>query len=317
MKNFLSIKDVSNLEDLILKAKETKNYPFKNNQLGKNKTMALLFFNPSLRTRLSIQKAAQNLGINVLPMNVSQGWGLEFKDGTVMNLDKAEHVKEAAAVISQYVDFIGIRTFAGLKNRTLDYQDQVINQFTKYASIPVINLESAVLHPLQSFTDLFTIESYRKKSKPKVVLTWAPHPKALPQAVANSFLQWMQKTNFNLVITHPKGYELAEEFTEGYTIEYDQKKAFEGADFIYAKNWSSYQDYGKIISKDPTWMVTKEKMELTNDAYFMHCLPIRRNVVAEDAVLDHKNSIVIEQAGNRVITAQTILQELIKSEKIN
>ncbi len=317
MKNFLSINDVSNLEDLIAKAKETKNHPFKNNQLGKNKTMALLFFNPSLRTRLSIQKAAQNLGINVLPMNVSQGWGLEFEDGTVMNLDKAEHVKEAAAVISQYVDFIGIRTFAGLKNRALDYQDQVINQFTKYASVPVINLESAVLHPLQSFTDVFTMESYRKKPKPKVVLTWAPHPKALPQAVANSFLQWMQKTNFDVVITHPKGYELAEEFTAGYTIEYNQEKAFEGADFIYAKNWSSYQDYGKIISKDPEWMITKEMMKLTDEAYFMHCLPIRRNIVAEDEVLDHKNSIVIQQANNRVVTAQTILQELINSEKIN
>lgn len=311
MKNFLSIKDVSNLDDLMTKAKLINKNIYKNNQLGKNKTIALLFFNPSLRTRLSIQKAALNLGMNVLPMNVSQGWGLEFEDGTVMNLDKAEHVKEAAAVISQYVDIIGIRTFAGLKNRDLDYQDQVIHQFKKYASIPIVNLESAVLHPLQSFTDLFTIESHRKKAKPKIVLSWAPHPKALPQAVANSFLEWMQKTEFNVVATHPKGYELDKKFTSDCTIEYDQKKAFEGADFIYAKNWSSYKSYGKIISKDLSWMITKEKMNLTNDAYFMHCLPVRRNVVVEDEVLDSKNSIVIEQAKNRVVTAQTILKELI------
>jgi len=215
MKNFISVKDVSDAKILLEKAKEVKANPFKNITLGKNKTMVLLFFNPSLRTRLSTQRAALNLGMNVIPMNLLEGWGLEFEDGTVMNLDKAEHVKEAAAVISQYADIIGIRTFAGLKDRERDYTDQVINQFKRYASVPIVNLESAVLHPLQSFTDLFTIESFKKKERPKVVLTWAPHPKALPQAVANSFLEWMQKTDYELVVTHPEGYELATEFTEG------------------------------------------------------------------------------------------------------
>lgn len=311
MKNFLSIKDVPDLGRLLKLANSIKKNPLGTPNLGKHKTMVLLFFNPSLRTRLSTQKAALNLGMNIIPMNVSQGWNLEFEDGTTMNLDKAEHVKEAAAVISQYADIIGIRTFAELENKVLDYEDRVINQFVKYASVPIINLESAVLHPLQSFTDYFTIETYKPKERPKVVLTWAPHPKALPQAVANSFLEWMQKTKYEVVITHPKGYELAANFTKNSTIVYDQKKAFEGADFIYAKNWSSYHDYGQIKSTDPNWMITKEKMNLTNQAKFMHCLPVRRNVVVENTVLDSKQSIVIEQAGNRAVTAQTVLVELL------
>lgn len=313
MKNFISVKDVSDAKILLEKAKEVKANPFKNITLGKNKTMVLLFFNPSLRTRLSTQRAALNLGMNVIPMNLLEGWGLEFEDGTVMNLDKAEHVKEAAAVISQYADIIGIRTFAGLKDRERDYTDQVINQFKRYASVPIVNLESAVLHPLQSFTDLFTIESFKKKERPKVVLTWAPHPKALPQAVANSFLEWMQKTDYELVVTHPEGYELATEFTEGATVEYDQQKAFANADFVYAKNWSSYQEYGKILSTNPDWMVTKEKMALTNNAYFMHCLPVRRNVVVADAVIDSERSLVIEQAGNRAVTAQVVLENILEN----
>jgi len=316
MKNFISVKDVSNFDQLIESARKIKANPLENVKLGKNKTMVLLFFNPSLRTRLSTQKAALNLGMQVLPMNVSQGWGLEFEDGTIMNLDKAEHVKEAAAVISQYADIIGIRTFAGLKDRALDYEDRVINQFIKYATVPVVNLESAVLHPLQSFTDLFTIESYKKKPRPKVVLSWAPHPRALPQAVANSFLDWMQKTDYEIVVTHPKGYELSTEFTEGSTIEYDQQNAFAGADFIYTKNWSSYEDYGKILSTEPDWMITQEKMKLTNDAYFMHCLPVRRNVVVADAVIDSNRSLVIEQAGNRAVTAQTVLVELLRGLRV-
>jgi len=311
MNNFLSSDHIINTQSLLDTAKKIKQNPFNNNTLGKNKTIVLLFFNPSLRTRLSTQVAAQNLGMNVITMNVSQAWGIEFEDGSVMNLDKAEHVKEAAAVISQFADIIGIRTFAGLENRVQDYKDMVLNQFVKYASVPIVNLESAIVHPLQSFTDLFTIEEFKKKPLPKVVLTWTPHPRALPQAVANSFIEWIKKTNYELVITHPKGYELSTQFTEGCTIEYDQQNAFKNADFIYAKNWSSFSDYGKILSKDSDWMVTQEKMTLTNEAYFMHCLPVRRNVVVEDAVIDSPNSLVIQQAGNRVVIAQTILNAIL------
>lgn len=314
MNHFLSYKNEMDVSSLLEYAKKIKQNPFENSSIGKNKTMVLLFFNPSLRTRLSTQKAALNLGMNVIPMNVSQGWGIEFEDGTVMNLDKAEHVKEAAAVISQYADVIGIRSFSTLKNRAEDYKEMVLNQFVKYATVPIVNLESATVHPLQSLTDLFTIEENKKKSKPKLVLTWAPHPRALPQAVANSFVDWMSKsTDYELVITHPKGYELSAQFTDGSTITNDQNEAFKNADFIYAKNWSSYSDYGKILSTDSNWMVTQEKMNLTNDAYFMHCLPVRRNVIVEDAVIDSTNSLVIQQAGNRTIIAQTILSAILKN----
>jgi len=316
MKNFLSVNDVSDIQALLNIAKDIQQNPFKNSTLGKNKTMVLLFFNPSLRTWLSTQKAALNLGMHVIPMNVSEGWNIEFEDGTVMNLDKAEHVREAAAVISQYADIIGIRTFPGLKNREQDYQDMVLNQFEKYATVPIVNMESAIVHPLQSFTDLFTIETYKKKERPKVVLTWTPHPRALPQAVANSFVEWMKKTDCELVITHPKDYELSTRFTESCTIEYNQHKAFEQADFIYAKNWSSYSDYGKILSTDADWMVNTQKMALTNEAYFMHCLPVRRNVVVEDAVIDSPRSLVIQQAGNRAVIAQTIITTLLKNTEL-
>lgn len=313
MKNFLSSKDVGDFEELLQKAKEIKQNPLRNINLGENKTLILLFFNPSLRTRLSTQKAALNLGMNVIPMNVEQGWSIEFEDGVVMNLDTKEHIKEAAAVLSQYADIIGIRTFPSLENREKDYEDFVLTQLTKYAQVPIINLESAIFHPLQGFTDFFTIEEYKKKHHPKVVLTWAPHPRALPQAVANSFVSWMKQTDYDLVITHPQAYELSEQFTKGCQIEYDQEKAFANADFIYAKNWSNYKDYGQILSTDENWMVTQEKMSLTNNAHFMHCLPVRRNVVVEDAVIDSPKSLVIPQAGNREVTAQTILTKLLEN----
>lgn len=313
MNNFLSSQDVSNFQDLLAAAQQIKQNPHQNDKFGKHQTLVLLFFNPSLRTRLSTQKAAFNLGMNVIPMNVEQGWSIEFEEGTVMNLEKKEHVKEAAAVISQYADMIGIRTFPSLENKEKDYQDLVLNQFVKYATVPIINLESAIFHPLQAFTDVFTIEEYKKRQNPKVVLTWSPHPRALPQSVANSFVSWMKKMDYEFVITHPKGYELSEELTARCTLEYDQSKAFENADFIYAKNWSSYSNYGKILTTDANWMVTTEKMKLTNNAHFMHCLPVRRNVVVEDAVLDSPNSLVIPQAGNREVTAQTILTKLLEN----
>lgn len=317
MKNFLSRNCIGQLQPLMELAKEIKQHPFRARDLGINKTMVLLFFNPSLRTRLSTQKAALNLGMHVIPLNVSQTWGIEFEDGTVMNLDKAEHIKEAAAVISQFADIIGIRSFSSLKNKAQDYEEVVLKQFVKYATVPIINLESATIHPLQSFTDLFTIEEHKKIAHPKVVLSWAPHPKALPQAVANSFVQWMKKTEHKFVITHPKGYELDTSFTEGCTIEHDQLEAFKHADFIYAKNWSSFSDYGKIIKTDRNWTITKEKMTLTNEAAFMHCLPVRRNVVVDDVVLDSPNSIVIQQAENRATIAQTVLSTLLKNQLNN
>lgn len=314
MHNFLSIADAPDISSLMAEARHIKQNPFSESGLGRHKTLVLLFFNASLRTRLSTQKAAYNLGMHVISMNVSQGWGIEFEDGTVMKLDKAEHVKEAAAVISQYADIMGVRTFASLTQKEADYAEFVLNQFVKYAQVPIVNLESATVHPLQSFTDIFTIAEYARKPRPKVVLSWAPHPKALPQAVANSFVEWVQKTDCKLVITHPKGYDLAPQFTKGCTIEYAQHKAFEHADFIYAKNWSSYTNYGNILSQDKDWMITQSKMALTDNAYFMHCLPVRRNVVVEDAVLDSPQSLIIQQAKNREVIAQTILQALLKKQ---
>lgn len=314
MKNFTHIQDVSDLRTLLKNAVEVKKDLFAAEHLGKRKSMCLLFFNASLRTRLSTQKAAFNLGLHTVVFDIAQGgWNLEFEDGTVMRGDKAEHVKEAAAVIGQYFDIIGIRTFAHLKNRVEDYAENVIRQFVRYAGKPILNLESSTRHPLQSLTDLITIEEYKNTERPKVVLTWAPHPRALPQAVANSFLEWLQQTDYEVVITHPKGYELAQEFTSDFPVVYDQKTAFENADFIYAKNWSSYTDYGKILTEDESWMVTMDKMKLTRQAKFMHCLPVRRNVIVEDAVLDSEHSIVISQAANRVVAAQTVLQSMLQN----
>ncbi|MDR6195848.1 N-acetylornithine carbamoyltransferase [Siphonobacter sp. SORGH_AS_0500] len=312
MKQFLSVHDVPDLPGLVQEALRLKQNPFADEQLGHHKTIGLLFFNASLRTRLSTQKAAENLGMKVMVMNVtSDSWGLEFEDGAIMNGNKAEHIKEAAAVVAQYCDIIGVRSFPSLTDRAKDYGEEVIKQFVKYAGVPILSLESATRHPLQSLTDLITIEEYKKVARPKVVLTWAPHVKALPQAVPNSFAEWMNAADVDFVITHPEGYALAPEFSGNALVTQNQREAFEGADFIYAKNWSSYEDYGKILNSDPAWKITQEKMALTNDAKFMHCLPVRRNIVVDDAVLDSPASIVIHEAGNRVWAAQAVIKQML------
>ncbi|MFT4739560.1 MAG: N-succinyl-L-ornithine transcarbamylase [Marivirga sp.] len=315
MKHFTSINDITNLPAWLEEAKAIKNNPYAYKAFGQNKTLGLLFFNPSLRTRLSMQKAAQNLGMHVMVMNLqSDGWSIELEDGTIMNQGSQEHIKEAAAVISQYCDIIGIRTFPSLKNREEDYQEKVLQKFIAYATVPIVSLESATLHPLQSFADALTIEEHKNKQKPKVVLSWAPHPKALPQAVANSFVQWMKHASVDLVITNPIGFDLAPEFTSGVTIEHDQEEALKDADFVYAKNWSSYDNYGQIGARKEDWIIDNEKMKLTRNAKFMHCLPVRRNVVVSDAVIDAENSLVIAQANNRTYAAQTVLLNLLKDE---
>lgn len=312
MKHFLSINDVTDLNHLITSGIVSKRNPFGDANLGKNKTIGLLFFNSSLRTRISTQKAAQNLGLNVIMMNVGQdGWGLEMEEGVIMNGDKAEHVREAAAVIGRYCDIIGIRSFAGLQDREKDYQEIVFQQFKKYAEVPIVNLESATRHPLQSLADCITIEEFRLKERPKVVLTWLPHFKALPQAVANSFCEWMNPMNVELVITHPEGYDLAPEFVGKGQVIYDQNKALEGADFVYGKNWSSYTHYGQVLNSDPSWMINEAKMGLTDNGKFMHCLPLRRNMKVADEVLDGPRSLVIEQAANREWSAQAVLREIL------
>lgn len=310
--HFTSVADVDHWPDWLAAARAAKAQPWSNHHLGKQKTMCLLFLNPSLRTRLSTQRAAINLGLDTVVFDVQQGgWQLEMNDGTVMDGSKAEHVREAAAVVGQYYDLIGVRAFAHLKDREEDYQEQVIQQFVRHAGCPVVSLESSVRHPLQSFTDLITIEEYKQQERPKLVISWAPHPRALPQAVTNSLLEWTKLTDYEVLLTHPEGYELAETFTDGITVTHDQKAALEGADFVYAKNWSSYQQYGQVLRSDPEWMITAEKMMLTNQAYFMHCLPVRRNVVVADAVIDSDRSLVIAQAANRVVAAQTVLQRLL------
>jgi len=262
---------------------------------------------------MSTQRAAQNLGMDVMVLNMDKdGWQLEFEDGAIMNGSSQEHIKEAAAVISQYCDVIGIRTFPSLQNREEDYIEKILGSFVKYATVPVLSLESATLHPLQSLADWLTIEEHKKREVPKVVLSWAPHPRALPQAVPNSFVQWLKAAPVELVITHPEGYELSNEFTVGVPVEYDQNKALVGADFVYAKNWSSYNDFGKILSTDSSWMITEKKMALTNQGAFMHCLPVRRNVIVADQVLDGPNSLVIQQAENRTYAAQAVLKRLLE-----
>ena len=316
MKQFTSIKDVDNLNDLLTLAKEVKINPFGHKEFGENKTLGLLFFNPSLRTRLSTQKAALNLGMNVMVMNLNNdGWSIELEDGTVMNEGTQEHIKEAAGVISQYCDIIGIRTFASLTDKDEDYNEEIITKFINHASVPVVSLESATLHPLQSFADVITIDEHKTKDKPKVVLTWAPHPRALPQAVANSFAEWMKNTDVDLVITNPKGFDLSPTITEGITIIHNQDEALKEADFVYAKNWSSFEDYGKIGTDFNDWTISKEKMNLTDNGKFMHCLPVRRNVVVNDAVIDSENSLVLQQANNRTVAAQTVLLQMLKNEK--
>ena len=312
MKNFTSVKDAGDVAGLVQLTAEMKKQPLAHSNLGQGKTMVLLFFNPSLRTRLSTQKAGNNLGLSVITMDAGSGWKFEMEVGVVMNTDKAEHIKEAAAVISSYADIIGIRSFPSLTDREKDYQDQVIHSFIRYANVPVVSLESAIRHPLQSLTDLLTIEEHKKTEHPKVVLTWAPHPRKLPQAVANSFAEWVLQTNAELVITHPPGYELNIDFTTGAKIEHDQAKAFEKADFVYAKNWSAYEPYGAQPSVEQDWMITAQKMALTNDAHFMHCLPVRRNVVVSDAVMDHPRALHIEQAYNRTFAAQAVLHQILQ-----
>ena len=318
MKHFLSAEDVTDINKLAAQALKYKAKRFKDKDLGDGKTIGMIFLNPSLRTRISTQVAAKNLGMEVIVFNIDkEGWQLEFADGAIMNGTKAEHVKEAAAVIGQYVDILGIRTFPGLVDRQEDYSEQIINQFVKYAGKPVLSLESATLHPLQSLADVVTIkETFKEKRKPKIVLTWAPHVKPLPQAVPNSFAEWINAWDVaDFVIAHPEGYELEERFSGKAKIEYNQDKALEGADYIYVKNWSSYKDYGKILNSDPSWMMTSKKVAKTNNAKVMHCLPVRRNLVIADEVLDGPNSIVVQQAGNRVWAAQAVLAELLKKKK--
>lgn len=315
MKHFLSAPDQKEIKSLINSALDYKSSPFRDKQLGAGKTMGMIFLNPSMRTRISTQVAARNLGMEVIVFNLDkEGWQLEFEDGVVMNGSKAEHVKEAAAVMGQYFSILGIRTFPGLINKAEDYSEHFINQFVKYAGIPVVSLESATLHPLQSLADAITIRELKTKEKPKVVLTWAPHVKALPQAVPNSFAQWMNTWGeVDFTITHPEGYELDEKFVLGAKVEYDQNRALEGADFVYVKNWSSYTDYGKILSSAPSWMISNEKLRGTNQAKVLHCLPVRRNVVIADEVLDGPQSAVVHEAGNRVWAAQAVLSNILRS----
>ena len=314
MKHFTSIQDVENLEEWLQDARELKSYPHMLSSFGKGKTLGMIFFNPSLRTRMSTQRAAHLLGLSTIVMNVGQdSWKLEFEDGAVMDGDTAEHIKDAAAVMGQYCDIIGIRAFAGLQDREADYEEPVLEAFKRYAKVPIISLESATLHPCQSLADLITIDTHKRKAHPKVVLTWVPHPKALPQAVANSFLEWMSQADVECVLTHPEGYELSETFVQDTPVVYDQGEAFLDADFIYAKNWSSYKTYGKVLPTANNWTVTPEKMGITNHAQFMHCLPVRRNVVVADAVIDSPASLILPQAANRVVAAQVVMQKLLES----
>lgn len=303
-----------NLESTVAAAQAFKKNPLAQQNLGAGKTLGMLFFNPSLRTRMSTQKAAQNLGMNCLIINIGQeGWQLEFEDGAVMRFDRSEHVKEAAQVVAQYCDIVAIRAFAELKNAEQDKAERVLGGFMAHAQIPVINLESATAHPLQALADALTLTEHNISERPKVVLTWAPHPKALPQAVANSFVRMMRYQKADFVIAHPEGYALDPTLTEGITTTTQQEKALENADFVYAKNWSSFESYGKILRTDSGWMITEEKMAKTNNAKFMHCLPVRRNVVVADGVLDSPASLVIEQANNRTFTAQAVLQHILQN----
>ncbi|MGL4780223.1 MAG: N-acetylornithine carbamoyltransferase [Bacteroidales bacterium] len=316
MKHFTNVKDLGNLELALKEAFEIKKDRFKFSELGKNKTLLMIFFNSSLRTRLSTQKAAMNLGMNTMVLDINQGaWKLETERGVVMDGDKPEHILEAIPVMGSYCDVIGVRAFATFEDKDQDYKETIISQFIKYSGKPVFSMEGATRHPLQSFADLITIEEFKTKPRPKVVLTWAPHPKALPQAVANSFAEWMNETDYDFVITHPHGYELDPQFVGKAKVEYDQRKAFEGADFIYAKNWSAFEDpnYGQVLSVDRDWTVDAEKMALTDNAYFMHCLPVRRNMIVTDDVIESDRSIVIPEAANREISAQVVLKRILES----
>ncbi|WP_305386129.1 acetylornithine carbamoyltransferase [uncultured Muribaculum sp.] len=315
MRNFTNVHDIGDLRTAVAEALEVKANRFGYKNLGENKTLLMLFFNSSLRTRLSTQKAAMNLGMNVIVLDVNQGaWKLETERGVIMDGDKPEHLLEAIPVMGCYCDVIGVRSFARFESKADDYEEKIINQFIRYSGRPVFSMEAATRHPLQSFADLITIEEHKTVEHPKVVMTWAPHPKALPQAVPNSFAEWMNAAGYDFVITHPHGYELAPEFVGNAKVEYDQDKALEGADFVYAKNWSAYMDpnYGKVISTDRSWTVTAEKMALTNNAYFMHCLPVRRNMIVSDDVIEGPRSLVIPEAANREISAQVVLKRILE-----
>ncbi len=319
MKQFISVNDVSDINALVKQALAYKAQPFLDKQLGANKRIGLLFLNPSLRTRLSTQVAAQNLGMEPIVFNVDkEGWALEFAEGAVMNGNTVEHIKDAAPVLGNYFDILCIRTFPGLVDKEIDYSEKIINQFIKYAGVPIVSLESATLHPLQSLTDLITIQESMasnlniKNKKPKVVLTWAPHIKPIPQCVANSFSEWINAWGeANFVITHPEGYELSATYTKGATIQYNQDEALKEADFVYVKNWSSFNEYGKVLSTDKHWMLTNAKLALSNNAKVMHCLPVRRNVELSDEILDGPNSLVTQEASNRVWAAQAVLAKIL------
>ena len=318
MKSFLHVGDIGDLGKALEEARKVKENPFAWKDLGRNKTIILIFFNNSLRTRLSSQKAALNLGMDPIVLNVNgDSWKLETSMGVVMDGDKSEHLREAIPVIGSYCDMIGVRSFAGLQDREFDYAESILNQFIDYSGKPVISLESATVHPCQAFADLITIEEYKTKARPKVVMTWAPHPRALPQAVPNSFAEWMNAADVDFVITHPEGYELDPKFVGNAKVEYDQMKALEGADFVYAKNWScpgtvNPADYGKILSKDMDWIVDSRHMAVTDNAYFMHCLPVRRNMIVSDEVIDSPRSIVIPEAANRVVSAQVVMKRMLE-----
>lgn len=318
MKSFINVNDIGDLAQALAEAKEIKQNRFKYQALGKNKTLLMIFFNNSLRTRLSTQKAAMNLGMNVIVLDVNAGaWKLETERGVIMDGDKSEHLLEAIPVMGSYCDLIGVRSFAGLKDREYDYAETVLQQFIKYSGRPVFAMETATVHPLQAFADLITIEEHKTKDRPKVVLTWAPHCRALPQAVPNSFAQWMNAANVELVITQPHGYELDPMFVGNATVEYDQMKALEGADFVYAKNWScpgvtNKADYGKILSKDMSWTIDAKHMEVTNNGKFMHCLPVRRGLIVTDDVIESANSLVIPEAANREISAEVVIKRMLE-----
>ncbi len=318
MRHFTSVKDITDLKSALNEAFEIKNDRYKYCELGKNKTLMMVFFNSSLRTRLSTQKAALNLGMNVIVLDINQGaWKLETERGVIMDGDKPEHILEAIPVMGSYCDVIGVRSFARFESKADDYNEVILNQFIEHSGRPVFSMEAATRHPLQSFADLITIEEHKTTARPKVVLTWAPHPKALPQAVPNSFAEWMNATDYEFVITHPKGYELAPEFVGNARVEYDQMKAFEGADFIYAKNWAAYdgENYGKVLSTDRSWTVSERQMAVTNNAHFMHCLPVRRNMIVTDEVIESPRSLVIPEAANREISATVVLKRILEGLK--
>lgn len=316
--NFTKVKDIGDVRQAIKEALELKKNRFQYQEVGRNKTALLIFFNNSLRTRLSTQKAATNLGMNVIVLDVNQGaWRLETERGVVMDGDKSEHLLEAIPVMGCYCDIIGVRSFARFENKEDDYSEKILQQFIRYSGRPVFSMEAATRHPLQSFADLITIEEYKRTERPKIVLTWTPHPRALPQAVPNSFAEWINAAGYELVITHPEGYELDPQFVGTARVEHNQRKAFEGADFIYAKNWAAYKDphYGEVLSTDRSWTVDTEKMALTNQAFFMHCLPVRRNLIVTDEVIESPQSLVIAQAANREISAQTVLKQMLEDLK--